>query len=126
MARRIYLFGSCLLILLIGCAGATGESAQEKWTPRYVSIKYRADPVDIGAPYFEALDRSDSSVVNDAWFDESNQYLVINLQGTAYHYCGLPNAIWNALKAAESMGSYFQDQIKGNFDCRVLPVPEYP
>ena len=126
MLKNGRLFGICVLLLLAGCAGSNSAEPQQQWTPNYVNVKYRADPVDIAAPYFESLGRSDSSVVEGAWFDSENEYLVINLQGTVYHYCGIGSSTWSSLKSAESMGSYFQDSIKGNFDCRVFPVPAYP
>lgn len=126
MLKKGRLFGICVLLLLTGCARLNSGESQEQWTSNFVNVKYRADPVDIAAPYFESLGRSDSSVVGGAWFDSGNEYLVINLQGTIYHYCGIGSSIWNSLKSAESMGSYFQDYIKGNYDCRVFPVPVYP
>ena len=112
--------------MISGCANTNSGGSQEQWTPNFVTVKYKADPVDIAAPYFESLDRSDSSVVGGAWFDSENQYLIINLQGTVYHYCGLADSVWSSLKSAPSMGTYFQDYIKGSFDCRVFPVPVYP
>ena len=126
MLKKGRLFGIFALLLLAGCASSNSGESQEQWTPNYVNVKYRADPVDIAAPYFEALGRADSSVVEGAWFDSENGYLVINLQGTIYHYCGIGSPIWNSLKSAESMGSYYQDYIKGNYDCRVFPVPVSP
>ena len=119
-------------IFILGCGSESQESQlvldtqQEQWVQNFVSIKYRSDPVDVAAPYFEKLERSDSSMVLEAWFDSNNQYLVINLVGTNYHYCSLPNVIWDSLKAADSMGTYFQSSIKGGYDCRIHPVPIYP
>ena len=126
MPKKGRLFGVCVLLLIVGCASSNSGESQEQWPPKYVTVKHRPEPVDIAAPYFESLGRTDSSVVNGAWFDSGNQYLVINLQGTVYHYCGIGSSIWNSLKSADSMGSYFGDYIKGNFDCRVFPVPVYP
>ncbi|MCP3910065.1 MAG: KTSC domain-containing protein [Actinomycetia bacterium] len=64
------------------------------------------------------LSRSDSSLVKAAWYDTSNDYLVINLQGTNYYYCAFPSSSWSGLKSADSMGSCYLDRIKGNYDCR--------
>jgi len=126
MINKLSIFCVLVLLLISGCASTNSVESQEQWTPNFVTVKYRADPVDIAAPYFESLDRSDSSVVGGAWFDSENQYLIINLQGTVYHYCGLADSVWSSLKSAPSMGTYFQDYIKGSFDCRVFPVPVYP
>ena len=126
MINRCKISFLLVLIVITGCASARTASSEEQWSPVYIAIEHRKDPVDIAAPYFESLGRTDSSVVNGAWFDSGNQYLVISLQGTVYHYCGIGSSIWDSLKSADSMGSYFGDYIKGNFDCRIFPVPVYP
>lgn len=90
----------------------------------YVTVKYRDDKVNISASNFEPLDKSDSTV-KGAWYDSGNEYMVIKLSGTYYHYCGMPSSAWSGLKAASSPYEYYQDSIKGNFDCRKNPVPRY-
>lgn len=89
-----------------------------------VTVKYRDDKVNISASNFEPLNKSDS-IVKGAWYDSSNEYMVIKLGSTHYHYCGMPNSIWGGLKTASSPYEYYQDDVKGNFDCRVNPVPRY-
>lgn len=89
-----------------------------------VTVKYRDDKVNISANSFEPLDKSDS-IVKGAWYDDGNEYMVIKLSGTYYHYCGMPSSAWNDFKAASSPDVYYQDSVKGNFDCRVNPVPRY-
>lgn len=90
----------------------------------YVKIKYRDDKVNISANNFESLDESDSTV-KGAWYDGSNEYMVIKLGSTYYHYCGMPSSAWSAFKTTSSPYVYYQDSVKGNFDCRVNPVPRY-
>lgn len=90
----------------------------------YVTVKYRDDKVNIAASNFEPLDKSDSTV-KGAWYDSSNEYMVVKLNGTYYHYCGMPGSVWGDLKATSSPYDYYQDNIKGNFDCRKNPVPRY-
>ncbi len=90
----------------------------------YVKIKYRDDKVNISTNNFEPLNKSDSTV-KGAWYDSGNKYMVIKLGGTYYHYCGMPSEAWGNLKAASSSYDFYQDNIKGNFDCRVNPVPQY-
>lgn len=89
-----------------------------------VTVKYRDDKVNISATNFEPLNKSDSTV-KGAWYDSSNEYMVIKLGSTYYHYCGMPSSVWGGLKAASSPYEYYQDDVKGNFDCRVNPVPSY-
>lgn len=87
-------------------------------------MKYRSTLVDVGDPKFENLGRSDSTV-RDAWYSGIDQYMVINLTGTNYHYCAFPTTAWRALRSASSMESYYYDAIRGNYDCRYVgSVPD--
>jgi len=89
----------------------------------YVNVKYRDTKVDVAS--FEYLDGGDSSFVREAWYDDNNQYMIINLNGTNYHYCGLPSSTWDSLRESSSLGSFYNSSIKGHYDCRVNPVPSY-
>ena len=64
-------------------------------------------------------------MVRGAWYDDENQYMVINLNGTYYHYCGMPESVWNTYEKANSFGSSYNAYIKGNYDCRDNYVPQY-
>ena len=88
-------------------------------------VKYRATRVDVDKPYFEEIDTSRSSFVTGAWYDKANEYLVISLSGTNYHYCGLDEGTWKSFKTSASYGTAYNRMIKGNFDCRIFPVPRY-
>lgn len=90
----------------------------------YVNVKYRDDKVNVAASNFTALDRSDTTV-KGAWYDSSNEYMIIKLGSTYYHYCGMPSSAWRNFSSSSSLYSAYQDDIKGNFDCRVNPVPSY-
>lgn len=89
-----------------------------------VTVKYRDDKVNISASNFEPLNKSDSTV-KGAWYDRGNEYMVIKLSGTYYHYCGMPSSVWSDFKTTTSLSDYYQDTIKGDFDCRINPVPSY-
>ncbi len=93
-------------------------------TSGYVKVKYRNDKVNIAAENFEPLADTDSTV-KGAWFDSSESYMVIKLSGTYYHYCGIPSSAWSGFKVTSSLYSYYQTSIKGNYDCRINPVPSY-
>ena len=89
-----------------------------------VKVKYRDDKVNIAASNFTALDRTDTTV-KGAWYDGGNEYMIIKLGSAYYHYCGMPSSAWRDFSSASSLYSTYQDDIKGNFDCRVNPVPRY-
>lgn len=90
----------------------------------YVKVKYRDDKVNVRTDNFEPLGTSDYTV-KGAWYDSSNRYLVIKLNSTYYHYCSMPDSVWSGLQSASSPYRYYQDEIKGNYDCRINPIPEY-
>jgi|GEM_PF-1122383 len=90
-----------------------------------VNVKYRTNgPVNIHSSNFESLNKSDSDV-GGAWYDSSQKYMVIELNGTYYQYCGMPADTWDWLKSVDSPYAYYQTDIRGNFDCRVNYVPSY-
>ena len=87
-----------------------------------VNVKYRG-PVDL-AP-FQCESVSKSSLVTRICYDRKEQYMVIALQGTYYHYCQIDGGTVAGLRGADSMGRFYNSYIKGNFDCRINRVPAY-
>ena len=60
-----------------------------------------------------------SSLVQRVCYDARNRYMLIDLNGTFYHYCGIDGGTVSALLNADSKGRFFNASIKGRFDCRV-------
>ena len=92
-----------------------------------VEVKYRGS-VDLRP--FACSDVTRSSFIERVCYDKANQYLIIRLKGTYYHYCELPQSAVDALMSVESMGRYYNANIKGSgqdgpFDCRTHRVPNY-
>ena len=92
-----------------------------------VDVKYRGS-VDLKP--FACQSVSKSSFINRVCYDAANQYMVILLKDTYYHYCELPKATLDSLLNASSMGQYFNANIKGSgkdgpHDCRTHKVPKY-
>ena len=89
-----------------------------------LDVKYLDRPVNVTKNGFEKYKKS-SSLINESWYDKNNNYLILNLQGTNYHYCGFSRSEWNYFKTAESLGRHYIKNIKGRFDCRLTPPPSY-
>lgn len=89
----------------------------------YVDVKYRNDPVDVSN--FEYLNTSRSSWVRGAWYDAANQYMIINLQGTNYHYCDMPSSAWRSFKSTSSSGNHYNAYIKSSYDCQYNYLSHY-
>jgi hypothetical protein len=47
--------------------------------------------------------------------------MLIDLNGTWYHYCSIPERTVNALLTAESVGDYYNAQVRGQLI--VEPIP---
>lgn len=92
-----------------------------------VDVKYRGS-VDLKP--FSCQDITRSSFINRLCYDAKNQYMIIQLRSTYYHYCEIPKSIITAFLDAPSMGRYYNANIKGTgsdgpYDCRTHRVPKY-
>jgi hypothetical protein len=87
-----------------------------------VDVKYRGS-VDLRQ--FSCTDVNRSSFINRVCYDRPNEYMLISLNGTYYHYCEIDSGTIESLMSAESMGRYYNASIKGRFDCRTRRVPAY-
>lgn len=111
MRRRIQ---GTVIALTVGITGVAHAET--------VNVKYRG-VVDLAPFQCETINRS--SLVTRVCYDRKEKYMVIGLQGTYYHYCEIDPGTVAALRGAESMGQYFNANIKGRFDCRTHRVPAY-
>lgn len=93
--------------------------------PKFVSIKYRDGAVDLNNSRFQSLDTNGSSFVKGSWYDSENQYMIINLNNTYYHYCGVSDDLWKNFTRSESFGTFYNISFKGQYDCRNGYVPSY-
>jgi hypothetical protein len=79
---------------------------------------------------FDCTTITRSSFVNRACYDKAKRFMVVQLKETYYPYCEMPAATYDAFLKAESMGRYFNANIKGSgkdgpFDCRTHAKPTY-
>lgn len=96
----------------------------------------KAETIDV--KYFGKLDLAPfictdvtrSSFINRACYDKSKKFMVVQLRSTYYPYCEIAASIYEAFLSAESMGRYYNANIKGSgndgpYDCRTHAVPKY-
>jgi KTSC domain-containing protein len=98
------------------CGGTTLGHAES------VFVKYRGE-VDLKP--FECTDIARSSFIDRVCYDRRNEYMLISLNGTFYHYCEINAGTVSSLLTASSMGRFYNASIKGAFDCRIHQVPSY-
>lgn len=66
----------------------------------------------------EVLEVSRSSVVYGAEYCDAGRaqgYLIVNLRGREYIHAGVPEGIWEEFRDAESMGSYYSSNLRGQY-----------
>jgi KTSC domain len=114
-AKKSRLFWLALIIAGVGIAATKIRS-------EVVQVKYRGE---VSLASFDCTSGDRSSVVKRVCYDRGNQYMLINLSGTYYHYCEIDNGTVTALISAESIGRFYNSAIKGRFDCRTHRIPDY-
>ena len=87
-----------------------------------VYVKYRG-PVDLTPFKCSWIFRS--SFINRLCYDPKEQYVIVKLQKTYYHYCEVPPGVVDAWTNADSMGRFYNSFVKGRFDCRTHYIPPY-
>lgn len=87
-----------------------------------VYVKARGE-VDLAPFKCESIARSAN--VKRICYDEREAYVLVSLKGIWYHFCGVPPATVSSWKKAASKGRYYNDTIRGNFDCSASPAPVY-
>lgn len=110
------------ILVILAVISISGQASAET-----VNVKYRG-PVNLVPFECETVTRS--SFVNRVCYDAENFYMVIKLNQTYYHYCAIGENTVDSLKAASSMGRYYNTNIKGSgsdgpFDCRTHSMPAY-
>jgi len=104
---------AALMGLVLSCFGARAES---------VYVKYRGE---LDLKHFDCTDITRSSFIRRVCYDSRQEYMLISLNGTFYHYCEIDPGTVSFLLNAPSMGRFYNASIKGNFDCRLHRVPQY-
>jgi hypothetical protein len=88
-----------------------------------VFVKYHG-LVDISSMRCQWTTRS--SFVERICYEPNRRYMLVNLRGTYYHYCGVPRSAVSEWVEAGSLGRHYNAYIKGHFDCRVATGVDAP
>jgi hypothetical protein len=102
------------------------EQIEKSAEPQWVQVKYRDTPVNVANGYFTHWKVSETGNVRDVWYDREDEYMLINLSGTVYHYCGFDILWWNNFSNySPGTDYYYSNLIKGYpmFDCRNFNIP---
>jgi hypothetical protein len=101
---------SVIAIIITAFIGSSIAQAES------VFVKYRGE-VDLKP--FECTATARSSFINRVCYDHRNDYMLISLNGTFYHYCEIPTGTVSSLLNAPSMGRPVSRAISiaGCFEC---------
>ena len=133
MKQRVFLFLALCLLLTLGACGGTGtepatalatqapsttlattvlattEPAAESTTQETTTAAFSLDDVTLTAT-------PNSSCFSKIGYSEAHETLVLVFRnGGTYLYTGVPDAVWQSFRAADSLGRYFNTKIKGVF-----------
>lgn len=86
-----------------------------------VYVKYRG-PVSLDGFSCQSFTRS--SVVDRICYRAKQQYALVSLNGTYYHYCQIPQDVVAAWQQADSLGRFYGAYVKGRYDCRMYGPPQ--
>jgi KTSC domain len=109
---------------------------RQHWSLLLLTAEVRSETVDVNyrgnvdLKTFECRDISRSSFIQRVCYDKAQDYILISLRGTYYHYCELPPVTFDGLMGAPSMGQFYNQNIKGSgsdgpYDCRTHRTPNY-
>ncbi len=118
-----------LVFLLLISTGCAVESASETLPPAtdyesdYVSeteLDENEDVVEID--YNDLLEYVDSSCFESVGYDDYEEVLYVRFldSGSVYAYYSVPYYEYDELVNADSIGGYYNDYIKGQYDCEQL------
>lgn len=80
-----------------------------------VFVKYRG-PVSLDG--FECESYGRGSLVERICYRRAQQYALVSLRGTYYHYCAMPEHVVAAWRNADSLGRFYSSTVRGRYDCR--------
>jgi KTSC domain len=121
VSRRGVMLRLCVLTAALAICGGTAGATE-------VCVKYHKC-VTFAAN--ECADETRSSLVHKICYRERVKYLVLAIgkDKTPYHWCNVGPEVIAELRAAPSMGKYFNQNIVGGatggkYDCRNFSIPE--
>jgi hypothetical protein len=106
--------------MLLSAFGISNSAAAECVKVKY----YPGDCLDLD--HVRPCTETKSSFVHQVCHDKKKHFMVIRLRDTRYPYCNIPEETVNELLNAPSVGTYYNERIKGNFSCQGNVVPQYP
>lgn len=81
-----------------------------------IAVKYLNSPVNIDS--FKEYNLRPSSLVKKLYYDDDRKYLIAKINRNFYQYCHINKAIVDKWVKSISLGTFYINNIKGNFPCK--------
>ena len=127
-------------LLLAGCSSVenkaptvTSSSGMVQTTPKPAAPKATATPKAAATPKVTAapkvfdpgdipLRSVDSSAISEAGYDKAERVLVVRFKESGIRYCyyDVPPSVWDGLLGADSIGRYFNQNSKNQYEYKRL------
>ena len=109
----------CAMFSILSCTADAQESC-EQLEEKYVDADGMVDLLDqTSFSFSEQFDTSQSSWIKAASYyscDGAKGYFVLRTYKKVYLYKDVPKDLWNRFKQADSLGSFYNIQIKGRYE----------
>lgn len=104
-----------------------GDAEATRTDSNCIAIRFTEDCVVLDERRFQYLDTRVSSFLRGAWYDPDEEYLIIRIRNTHYHYCGVEEHVWERFINCASFGTCYNDLFarKVEHSCLFNPTPTY-
>ena len=114
-----FLLSVCSLLFCISCT-ADAQQSCEQLEDKYVDADRMVSLLgQTSFSFSEQFDTSQSSWIKAASFyscDGAKGYFVLRTSKKVYLYKDVPKDLWSRFKQADSLGSFYNRQIKGRYE----------
>ena len=109
----------CSILSLLSCSAEAQQSC-EQLEKKYLDADRMVSLLDqTSFSFSEEFDTSQSSWIKAASFyscDGAKGYFVLRTSKKVYLYKDVPKDLWSRFKQADSLGSFYNRQIKGRYE----------
>lgn len=117
-------FSAILLLVLLFMLSACGPSViNSTVTDEPQEYTSQGTPIihDGNLDSVDFISTPDSTAFCQIGYDSANHILVVEFRESGlYRYLDVPPFVWSALRSADSKGGYYNEHIKGQYDCEKI------
>ena len=132
MKKRLSVFLLFALILVMSACGASSDHADHAAPASVNTSQQSAQPTPTATPipedglksdgrihvYLvgsgEKVDKPNSSFINYLTYYSESEHLIICMNGKEYVFANIPSSLWSDFKSADSVGTFYNQNIKEN------------